>query len=595
MKTILSILGIILSICILFGCNSMPEIHPTTSDATAATDATSIDVPFVENADDIFSNRDMDDSYDVNGIQIKLDGDRIICSSPAVQINGTTITITKEDIYILSGQLNDGQIVVDAGKNDKIQLVLNGAIITSKTSAPLYIVEADKVFVTLASESVNRIINGGTFEAKDANNIDGAVFSKQDLTLNGSGQLTVASPAGHGIVCKDDLVITGGSYDILAAGHGIDANDSVRLRDAELKLITDKDGIHAENTEDTALGYIYIHSGNLNVDAQGDGISAGSFLQIQDGAFDIVSGGGSENAVQQIPNQGGFPGGWGPNHNTESNTEDSVSTKAIKASGNIQVSDGSFKLDAADDAIHANGSVSILGGAYEINTGDDGIHADDTLLISNGNIQITESYEGLEALHIQISGGDIRLTATDDGLNAAGGTDSSGFGGPMGGDKFGGGRPGGGMPGGMSGNSDGSIEISGGNLSISAFGDGIDANGYLLISGGYTVVEGPARGDTATLDYDTSATITGGTFIGTGASGMAQTFSQSEQGVFAISINGSCPAGTAFQISDKDGNAIINHSPALDFSVIIISAPNMVSGESYTIRIGEETATFKAS
>lgn len=598
MKKVYFVLSVIISVAILGGCNTVPvngDLNSNLTSSTTSQESAQNDTPFIENAEDVFSDRDVDGSYDQNGIQIKLEGDQILCSSPAVKINGTTVTLTKEDTYIFTGHLNDGRIVVDATKTDKLQLVFNGVSITCKTSAPLYILEADKVFVTLTSGSENSLINGGTFEAIDDSNIDGAVFSKQDLTFTGSGSLTIQSPAGHGIVCKDDMVIAGGSYDIQAAGHGIDANDSVRIRDAELKLDTEKDGIHAENTEDTSLGYIYILNGSLDMDAQGDGISAGSFLQIQDGTFDIVSGGGSENAVQQTPNQGGFPGGWGPNHNTETDAEDTVSTKGMKAAGNIQISDGSFKLDAADDAIHANGSVFIFGGEFEIATGDDGIHADETLTISDGDIQISNSYEGLEALHIQISDGEINLTATDDGLNAAGGTDNSGFGGPMGGDKFGGGRPGGGIPGGIGGNTDGSIEISGGALSINASGDGIDANGYLLISGGYTVVAGPTRGDTATLDYDTSATITGGTFIGTGASGMAQTFSQTEQGVFAISINGSCPAGTTFQITDKFGNEIVNHSPALDFSVIIVSAPNMVSGESYTIRIGEETATFKAS
>ena len=223
------------------------------------------------------------------------------------------------------------------------------------------------------------------------------------------------------------------------------------------------------------------------------------------------------------------------------------------------------------------------------------IHAEDTLAVTAGEIVISESYESLEALHIEVQGGSIDLTASDDGLNAAGGTDQSGTTGGRDG-MFGGGRggrPGGGF-GGMSGNSDGSIKISGGNLLIHSSGDGIDANGSLEISGGYTVVVGPTQGDTATLDYDTSAVITGGTFIGTGAAGMAQTFSDSEQGVIAVQV-GSQGAGTQIILQDKNGNTVLSHTPELSFAVVILSCPEMVKGETYTITVGTQSGSFAAS
>jgi len=220
------------------------------------------------------------------------------------------------------------------------------------------------------------------------------------------------------------------------------------------------------------------------------------------------------------------------------------------------------------------------------------------LTITSGKIEISESYEGLEALHIKINGGEIKLVAGDDGLNAAGGTDQSGTEGGrdgMFGRGPGGGRPGGmgGGPGGMS-SGNGSIVIAGGNLYVKASGDGIDANGTLEITGGYTVVCGPTQGDTATLDYDRSATITGGTFIGTGASGMAQTFSSSEQGVVAVSV-GNQSAGTKIVLKDKSGNIIIEHSPELNFAVVILSSPDIKKGETYAITVGSGSGEFEAS
>ena len=205
-----------------------------------------------------------------------------------------------------------------------------------------------------------------------------------------------------------------------------------------------------------------------------------------------------------------------------------------------------------------------------------------------GTIAITKSYEGLEGLHIIVSGGDISLIASDDGLNAAGGNDNSGTGGRD--QMFPGGK--GGFGGMSSGN--GSIVISGGRLYVQASGDGIDANGTLEITGGYTVVCGPTQGDTATLDYDKTAVISGGTFIGTGAAGMAQSFSGSEnQGI--IAVQGSAAAETQITVKDSKGNALISCTPKLSFNVVIISSPDIQKGETYTITIGTRSGSFQAA
>ena len=248
----------------------------------------------------------------------------------------------------------------------------------------------------------------------------------------------------------------------------------------------------------------------------------------------------------------------------------------------------------------ADGTENILsnGGTFTVASGDDAFHGEETLTVTAGTIDITESYEGLEALDIRVEGGDITLVASDDGLNAAGGTDSSGTTGGRDG-RFGGGPGGngggtGGNGGGMSSSWDGSIVISGGSLQINASGDGIDANGSVTISGGYTVVTGPTQGDTATLDYDVSAVITGGTFIGTGASGMAQTFSDSEQGVVSVST-GSQSAGTAVTLADQEGNTLITCTPEESFQVVILSSPDLVSGETYTVTVGKASAEVEAT
>lgn len=594
MKKIIAITIILLiSLC---GCSNTED---TVSDTSSEITMPSVD--FSKTDSDMFTERDTNSSFDTkNSITIKLDGDSATTSDDSVKISGSKITITKEATHIISGTLNDGMIIVEADEKAKLQLVLNNANITSKTSAPIYIKEADKVFVTLKEGSKNTLANGGSFTAIDENNIDATVFSKQDLTFNGSGALTVTAPAGHGIVSKDDLVFTDGSYNITSSSHAIDANDSVRIKTASFVIDAGKDGIKAENSDDQTLGFVYVSSGNIKAEAEGDGISAGAYMQILSGSFDILTGGGSENGTKKSSDSwGGFGGGKGgmgggkpmrPTASTTETDDSSTSMKGIKSNNSMQISGGTFKINSADDAVHSNVSLTVKNGKFDIATGDDALHAEKNLTVEKGEINITESYEGLEALRIAVKGGTISLVASDDGLNAAGGNDSSGTQGGR--DGMFGGKVGP-KGGGMSANSDGSIVISGGTLKINSSGDGIDANGTLEITGGHTTVTGPTRGDTATLDYDITATISGGTFIGTGASGMAQTFSESEQGIIAISCANQT-AKTEIVLKDTNGKTIITHKPELDFAVIILSSPDIIKGKTYTLSVGDTSEQFTA-
>ncbi len=572
--------------------NSGKDDSTNQDDSTEATKGEAPDADFSQTDAEMFTDRDNRTTYDEStAVKIELNGSTATASSNTVKIDGSIVQITEEATYILSGTLDDGMLIVNAPDTAKLQLVFNGVDITSSDCAALYILEADKVFLTLADGTQNSLSNGGSFTSIDENNIDAALYSKQDLTINGTGSLTVTSPAGHGIVSKDDLVITGGTLQVDAASHALDANDSVRFTNTTLTATAGKDGIHCENNDDASRGFVYVSGGSLNIQAEGDGISAGYYVHITGGTFDILAGGGYENGTQESSgNWGGFMGGGfggGGRPRASVTEEDSTSMKGIKSASTMQIDGGTFTIDSADDALHANTSMTIHGGSFDIASGDDAIHAEETLTVNDGTIRITHSYEGLEALHIAVTGGDIDLVASDDGLNAAGGTDASGTGGRD--NMFGGGGHGF-----MSGNSDGSIVVSGGTLYINSSGDGMDANGTLEITGGHTTIVGPTSGDTATLDYDVSGTITGGTFIGTGSSMMAQTFSDSKQGVISVSV-GSQAAGTQITLTDSSGKTVLSYTPELSFQIVILSSPDIVSGETYTIAVGAQSGEFEAS
>ncbi len=526
-----------------------------------------VDTDFSKDSDAMFTDRDLSRAYDTE-VLITLSGSTASCDGAGVTVDGSTVTITADGTYTLRGELN-GSVIVNCPDTAKPQIVLDGAKITNKNGAAICILRGDKVVLLLAPDSDNALIGNGAYAMIDGENVDGALFSKQDITLGGEGSLTLLS-SEHGIVGKDDVVISGGSYTITAASHGIDANDSVRITQAELQITAGKDAMHIENLEDNDRGFFYMESGSVSATADGDGIDASGYAHIKDGTLQLTTGGGYQKGA--------------------SSGSSTASTKGIKAVGSLLIEKGTVTLDSADDAVHSNTSAVIAGGALTIATGDDALHADQTLQLRGGKIVITHSYEGLEAQDIEVCGGDIAMKCIDDGINAAGGTDGSGAGGMFGGDQFGGpGRPGG--PGSTGGN--GLVLIGGGSLYINASGDGIDANGTLTITGGLITVCGPTQGDTAVLDYDKSGTITGGTFVGTGAKMMAQTLSSTEQGVLSFSV-GKQAAGTAIKLSDSAGNVLISCEPAMSYAIVIISTPELVKGETYTVDIGGETTTHVA-
>ena len=567
------------------------------AEATPETTGQTFPAPTITASSDYFTDRDLAGTYDKSkAAYITLEGSGASCTSNAVQIDGGTVTILDEGTYVLSGSLADGMIIVSTDKQNKVQLVLDGVSITSANSAPIYVRQADKVFVTLAPGTENILTNGGSFEAIDENNIDAVIFSKEDLTLNGSGSLTVNSPAGHGVVSKDELTLAGGCYEINTASHGLSGKDNVCIAAGDITIISGKDGIQAENEEDATLGFIRIEGGSFQITCEGDGISASGTLDILEGDFTILAGGGYVNGEQRTSENwgmGGGPGGPGgrggfggpggqkpPGENTEAESEDSTSIKGIKASGDLTVSGGSFAIDTADDAVHSNANVTITGGSFEIATGDDGFHADANLSILGGSANISTSYEGLEGQTIDFGGGNFTMDCTDDGLNAAGGTDQSGFGG-RGGDMF-------------SADPNCFINITGGTIYLNASGDGIDSNGDLTVSGGHVTVCGPTQGDTAVLDFGGNGTISGGTFIGTGAYMMAQVLAPTaKQGVFAVSV-GNQAANTAITLADGEGKTVISVTPELPFAIVILSSPDIIRGETYTITVGGVSGSFEA-
>lgn len=505
-------------------------------------------------ADSLFSEEDLSAAYDpASAVSIVFSGDTAQAGG-GVAVSDETLTIQKAGTYLLSGKAEDQTLVVDAAKAT-VRLVLSDLTWENANFAAIYVKKAAKVILILEGESSLSVT--GAFEARDENSVDGAVFAKDDLTILGSGSLSVQSSA-HGIVAKDSLRITGGSLSVSAQSHALQANDCVCIQNASLSLTAGKDGIHAEHSDDASLGFVAIQSGTLEIESTGDGIDAGSTLRILDGSLFIRSGGGASASLSA-----------------------DQSAKGLKAQGDLLIAGGTIQIDSADDAIHSNSSASLTGGTLTLQSGDDGIHADASLLVSGGTLAITQSYEGLEAQVVTVSGGNLTIRASDDGINAAGGSDSSSLGGRPGQNAF-------------RADQSASITLSGGEIWIDADGDGIDSNGSLTLAVGTVIVQGPQSNGDGPLDYDGTATVTGGTLLAIGSSGMAMNFSEAAQGSVLLSFAAQS-AGSAVRITDEAGEVLFEQTAEKSFSSLLFTSPLLQKGKTYTFSAGSFSQTLTLS
>ena len=503
-----------------------------------------------------YTDRDMDSSYDAkSATAIKLEKTTASVEGDGVAVDGSILTITEEGVYVISGTLDDGQIVVDAAEDAKVQLVFDGVQLTNESGAAVYVKQADKCFITLASGSVNSLAGGTSADTSEEDMPDAVLYAACDLTLQGSGSLSVTAYSGDAVKTKDDLVVTGGTYEIQAQGDGLVGKDSVKIADGSLAVkTTEGDGIKSSKDDDESKGFVSIDGGALEIDAADKGVKAQTFLHVGDGAV--------------------------------------------------------LNVKAGDDALHSNGSACVDGGNITLDSGDDGLHAEYTLDVNGGTLDITKCVEGLEGQVINVNDGEVTIVASDDAVNAASpeesseSTASAASEGEMAvesssasaakemGDASGRGFPGG--FGDMEKTDENcAVNINGGTMTIEAEGDGLDSNGYIYLNGGEVYISGPTNSGNGSLDFVLGAKVTGGTLIAAGTAGMAESFTEGTQGFALVSVSGA--AGDKVVVSDSDGHELASFTPAKEFQCVVVTAPGMKDGETYAVSVNGKTTEFQAT
>lgn len=493
-------------------------------------------------------------------VQIILEGNaiRVDPDTAPVYISGSKATLTSPGTYSISGSLANGQINVNTEGEGIVRLILNGADINYSSGSPLNILQADKALIYLEDQTDNYLSDGESYiyDNPGDDESNAAIFSRDDLTIAGSGSLTVEGNFNDGIACKDGLIIAGGVIRVDAADDGIRGKDYLKVKHASITVNAGGDGLKSDN-DGTAAGYITIESGTLVITSGGDALQAMTDVLISDGEMILVSGGGSSARIAET-----------------------LSAKGIKAGRELVINGGTLTVNSADDAVHSDGYISINGGTLFLSTGDDGVHSDFNLVVNAGDIYVDRSYEGLESAdsNITINGGNIHLRSSDDGINVAGGGEGFGMGGP--------GRPGPGQPApGSSG--DFYLFINGGHTVVNADGDGIDINGNVEMSGGNLIIVGPTSNNNGALDYYGSFNISGGTLIAAGSSGMAQAPSESStQYSLQLTFKSAQPARTLIHLQTNDGEGIISFQPSKNFASVVISSPAIKNGSAYRVYYG---------
>lgn len=564
--------------------------------------ASLIDIPGMDFA---YSDRDKDASYDVaSATNIALSGQGATVSGEGAAVEGATVTISAAGTYAVTGELTAGSLVVNAGDQDKVQIVLSGASIRNEAGPALNIQQADKVFVTLADGTQNTLADGASYAlAEGEDEPNAALYSKADLTINGTGALSIEGNYCHGVNSKDDLVVTGGAIAVVAKEDGLRGKDCVKVADGSFAITAGGDGVKSSNDEDPTRGFVSIdggtftvtgceegieaqevivNNGELNITAPDDGINAAVAERDSNDATIDASGDAGSTVGQD--DHAGDQGGEGQGDGGQG-----ADAQNGRGGQRSELPDGAESDQAPEPQAGQNGD-SAMPEPPAGQNGDDAM-PEPPAGFGPQNGERPERPEDMEdgQMPQRPEGAEGERPELPEGVEPGqvpDGEQGGGFGARDG-------RGGAGGPMGANASEDCLIQINGGVVAINAGGDAVDSNGYVEVTGGELVGASSGTGDSA-LDYEYGATVTGGTVILAGGAGMAETFSEGSTQPFAlVSLNGS--ANTELSVESESGEVLARCTVPVSFQCVTLSVPGLAEGATSKLVAGDATTDFTAS
>ncbi len=576
------ILSVLLSLALTLtatSCKSETDANKTDSNGSAnSTDASGNTDIYTEpiNSDNLdikFSKFDLDESVPSDSAKINLADGKSTSDSDGVQINGDIVRITAGGSYLISGNLSNGQIIVECADDEKVKLCFNGVDLSSSENSPVYIVSADKVAIVLCDGSLNSVTDSrsgysdSVDDDSESDSPDAAIYSACALTISGSGKLTVNASYNDGIRSKKTLKILNGRINVGSSGTAVKGSNATAVAGGEITINAGKSGIRTSETDDSAKGYIFISGGKIEITAEKHGINASQYVLISGGEINITTTGTETDTDSSDNDDGGWGGMWHGGFGGEGSGRSKIKSKGIKAEKSVTVTGGNITVTSTGHSIASAGTVSISGDASltlhaeckSLSANSKGIKADGDLTVSGGTVNVTYSYEGLESKDgsIIITGGSVSVVSSDDGFNVA--------------------------------NTSGSIQICGGRIFVNASGDGFDSNGNIIFSGGTTLIAGPTSSADGALDCGDNRnyiSVTGGTLIAYGSAGMAEAPSEEYSTQCSISTNTTVTEGSLVAVCDSDGNVICAFVAAENAQNIVISSPDITVGMTCKLNVG---------
>ena len=463
-------------------------------------------------------------------------------ATDGVTVEDGTLTITKAGTYKLSGEYQ-GQIKVETADSDAVRLVLDNANITNSSGAALNVVNADEVILYSASGTTNTISDGADYTATGEDDPDAVVYSKADLTIAGEGTLKVNGNHEDGIHTSDGLVIASGTLEVNAANTGIKGKDYVDILGGTITVTAQQDGIKSTNDTDEGQGWTRLSNGTVTVNAGDDGFKASRVVEISGGSL----------TVEQ--------------------SDEGIEAQYINVSG------GDVNVTSADDGMNASLKTS------DSESTDSSANTSDAANQQQNNQQQGSlpggQQNGASNQQQQGTGQPPAMSGTSqDGTSQNGttGTGQQGMGQP----------PQGGMPGGGGGTFeviDAAINVSGGNITVNAEGDGIDSNGVTTLSGGTLIVNGPSQGGNAALDTNGDLLLNGATVLSGSTADMFEAPStNSTSGYLKLTNSSGFEQGSTVQVADSSGKVVANYKVTKsNVQLVLVSSSSIVKGQSYTV------------
>lgn len=539
-----------------------------------------------------YTSRDQDPSYDESAATaIDLSGTSVAVEGEGAAVDGSIVTITAEGTYVVSGELTDGQLVVEAPDSEKVQVVLAGVAIHNENGPAIYVKNADKCFITLAEDTDNVLTDGADYELEeDSDEPYATLFSKDDLTLNGTGSLTVTSAYRHAVCSKDDLVITGGTYAVTSVEDALRGRDCVKILDGTFTLESGEDAVKSNNDEEDDRGFVVVDGGTFTVSAGDDAFHAETVCAINGGVIDIAT------CYEGFEGEKVFVNG-GQTHMVA--TDDGINAAARNAESSDEA-DPAAGVAAGGEAVDP--AAGGFGGERPDGQGA-GPAGDmgDAANMPQGELPSGEAPEAPaegEAPEVPADAGSFDPGTGDAAAGAVPQMplgDAPGDASELPDDAAGGAADPGAGAGGMTmpGTSEEClIEINGGYTVVEAAGDGVDSNGYLAQSGGVLLISGPDLGADSAIDYELSAEITGGTLLAVGSIGMAENLTGGTQPFVFSQVSGQ--AGQSVALVGQDGTVLASLMSAKQFSLVIASAPGLTEDGACSIVVGGTVADANA-